>query len=85
MCVIPYAARKKIAESFIYIIIYNKFIIRKKLNPNDPKDNLKFCTLLIEEILLFSEFGCSSNSAGPSNNQIKHDEVQVEIKHDETS
>ena len=43
----------KVAESFIYIAIYNKFIIRKKLNPNDPKDNLKFRTLLIEEILLF--------------------------------
>ena len=82
MCVIPYAAQKK---SFIYIAIYNKFIIWKKLNPNDPKNNLKFCTLLIEEIILFYAFGCSSNSAGPNNSQIKHDEVQVKIKDGETS
>ena len=38
---------RKTAKSFIDIAICNIFTIWKKLNPNDPKDHLKFRTSLV--------------------------------------
>ena len=70
---IPYSSQRrgvkwyrKLAKLYIYIAVYNSFIIYKKLNGGSKIDHFNFLKMLIEELIMFHASGGSSYSTGPN-------------------
>ena len=75
---IPYSSQgqgvkwyRKLAELYIDIIVYNSFIIYKKLNGGSKIDHFNFRKMLIEELIMFHASGGSSYSTSPNQIQVK--------------